>query len=165
MKYFERFLAENDDSHDLDISVHCDVEIFEWLMNYVHNPCLNPLLDLSILVSILISSDFLLMDSLVDICLENIAGRLQEFVKLPIDLSCISDKLVNKLAVLTHPKVSNLISLSLIDYLRIHEESSMFKQNNINVSAINDFMEPRKMFEQQSLHHKKNCQISDVSPL
>ena len=105
MKYFERFLAENDDSYDLDISVHCDVEIFEWLMNYVHNPCPHPVIDSSILVSILISSDFLLMDSLVDICLENIASRLQEFVKLPIDLSCISDKLVNKLAVLTHPKV------------------------------------------------------------
>ena len=32
MKYFERFLAENESSFDLDISVHCDVEIFEWLM-------------------------------------------------------------------------------------------------------------------------------------
>jgi Domain of unknown function (DUF3342) len=153
MKYFEHFLAENDDSHDLDISVHCDVEIFEWLMNYIHNPCLNPLLDSSILVSILISSDFLLMDSLVDICLKNIAGRLQEFVKLPIDLSCISDKLVNKLAVLTHPKVSNLISLSLINYLRIDDESSMIKQNNINFSAKNDSTEPRKIIEQHSLQH------------
>jgi Domain of unknown function (DUF3342) len=153
MKYFEHFLAENDDSHDLDISVHCDVEIFEWLMNYIHNPCLNPLLDSSILVSILISSDFLLMDSLVDICLKNIAGRLQEFVKLPIDLSCISDKLVNKLAVLTHPKVSKLISLSLINYLRIDDESSMIKQNNINFSAKNDSTEPRKIIEQHSLQH------------
>lgn len=111
MKYFERFFAENDDSYDLDISVHCDVEIFEWLMNYVHNSCPHPVIDSSILVSILISSDFLLMDSLVDICLENIASRLQEFVKLPIDLSCISDKLVNKLAVLTHPKVQILYDI------------------------------------------------------
>ena len=106
MKYFERFLAENGNSCDLDISVHCDIQIFEWLMNYIHNSFSRPQLDKSIVVSILISSDFLQMDDLVDICLENIAARLQDIIKLPIDLSCISDKLVNKLACLTHPKVS-----------------------------------------------------------
>ena len=37
MKYFERFLAENENGYDdIDISVHCDVEIFEWLMTYIH---------------------------------------------------------------------------------------------------------------------------------
>lgn len=105
MKYFERFLAENESSCDLDISVHCDVEIFEWLMNYIHDPCSQPQLDKSIVVSILISSEFLQMESLVNVCLENIAARLHEIIKLPIDLSCISDKLVDKLATLTHPKV------------------------------------------------------------
>lgn len=105
MKYFERFLAENEGNCDLDISVYCDVEIFEWLMSYIHDPKGRPQLDKSIIVSILISSEFLQMDTLVDICLENIASRLHEIIKLPIDLSCISDKLVNKLAMLTHPKV------------------------------------------------------------
>ena len=38
MKYFEKFLADNESGYDdIDISVHCDVEIFEWLMNYIHN--------------------------------------------------------------------------------------------------------------------------------
>ena len=74
-------------------------------MSYIHNSNSRPKLDKSILVSILISSDFLQMDALVDICLDNIASRLHEIIKLPIDLSCISDKLVNKLAVLTNPKV------------------------------------------------------------
>ena len=37
MKYFEKFLADNESGFDdIDISVHCDVEIFEWLMNYIH---------------------------------------------------------------------------------------------------------------------------------
>ena len=37
MRYFERFLAENENGYDdIDISVHCDVEIFEWLMSYIH---------------------------------------------------------------------------------------------------------------------------------
>lgn len=106
MKYFEHFLAENESSKDLDISVHCDIEMFEWLMNYIHDPN-GPLnLDKSIVVSILISSEFLQMEALVDICLQSIATRLHEIINLPIDLTCISDKLVNQLASLTHPKVS-----------------------------------------------------------
>ena len=88
MKYFEKFLADNESGYDdIDISVHCDVEIFEWLMNYIHNkvgeegrtavvnlagnipnsPNKSATLhiDKSILISILISSEFLQMDSLV----------------------------------------------------------------------------------------------------
>ncbi|KAJ1408659.1 hypothetical protein B484DRAFT_403479, partial [Ochromonadaceae sp. CCMP2298] len=39
MKYFEKFLAENEHGYDdIDISVHCDVEIFEWLMSYINEP-------------------------------------------------------------------------------------------------------------------------------
>jgi hypothetical protein len=107
MKYFERFLAENENGYDdIDISVHCDVEIFEWLMTYIHEPEKPPELEKSIVVSILISSEFLQMDVLVDICLEHIAESINDIIKLPIDLSCISEKLVNKLAFLTSPKVS-----------------------------------------------------------
>lgn len=109
MKYFENFLAENEGNSDLDISVYCDIEIFEWLMNYIHEPSSKPHLDKSIVVSILISSDFLQMNELVNICLRNIAGRLHEIIALPIDLSCISDKLVNMLATLINPKVRSLL--------------------------------------------------------
>ena len=106
MKYFKRFFTDNLPSSDnIDISVQCDVEIFEWLMSYIKNPISNPVLDKSIVVSILISSDFLQMESLVDVCLKNISSRLNEIVKLPIDLTCISEKLLNRLALLTHPKV------------------------------------------------------------
>jgi hypothetical protein len=106
MKYFDRFLTENDSGYDdVDISVHCDIDIFEWLMAYIHDPDQPPAMDKSIVVSILISSEFLQMDALVDLCLEHICGNLGEIVKLPIDLSCISEKLVNKLAQMTQPKV------------------------------------------------------------
>jgi hypothetical protein len=105
MKYFENFLAENENGYDdIDISVHCDVEIFEWLMNYIHTPDNPPQLEKSILVSILISSEFLQMDQLVDHCLQHISENLNDITKLPIDLSCISEKLVNKLAAMTSPK-------------------------------------------------------------
>ena len=106
MKYFESFLAENENGYDdIDISVHCDVEIFEWLMSFIHEPNAPPNLDKTMVVSILISSEFLQMDVLVDLCLQYISSNLTEIVRLPIDLSCISEKLINKLAFITSPKV------------------------------------------------------------
>eukprot|EP00605_Chrysophyceae_sp_TOSAG23-4_P001981 GSChrysophyteH1.ASY1.ANO1.2195.1 assembled CDS len=105
MKYFEKFLKENDAGYDdIDISVHCDVEIFEWLMTYIHEPEKPPQLEKAIVVSILISSDFLQMERLVEHCLVHISENLNETIRLPIDLSCISDKIVNRLALLTQPK-------------------------------------------------------------
>lgn len=44
MKYFESALKNMQDGDDFDISVHCDVQIFEWLLLYIefeekkHNP-------------------------------------------------------------------------------------------------------------------------------
>jgi Domain of unknown function (DUF3342) len=64
MKYFEKYLADQKSLDEIDISVHCDISIFEWLMNYVHSR--NPVLDVKLAVSILISSDFLQMGPLVN---------------------------------------------------------------------------------------------------
>lgn len=35
MKYFEKYLTEATSVDDIDISVHCDIKIFEWLMRYL----------------------------------------------------------------------------------------------------------------------------------
>lgn len=107
MKYFQKFLSENDGNgyEDIDISVHCDVEIFEWLMTYIHEPESPPKIDKQILVSILISSEFLQMDQLVEHCITQMTQSLNDIIKLPIDLSCISEKLINRIAALTTPKV------------------------------------------------------------
>jgi Domain of unknown function (DUF3342) len=103
MQYFKGYLSNSDSSEEVDISVHCDVEIFEWLMRFIHQTSDPPILDKSIVVSILISSEFLQMDALLELCLQFTAIHLNEIIKLPIDLSCISDKLMNKLTVLTPP--------------------------------------------------------------
>jgi hypothetical protein len=58
MKYFEKYLSGASSIDDIDISVHCDINIFEWLMKYVNNNE-EPKLELSNVISILISSDFL----------------------------------------------------------------------------------------------------------
>lgn len=35
MHYFKPYLKETGNYNDIDISVHCDVKIFEWLLTYV----------------------------------------------------------------------------------------------------------------------------------
>lgn len=99
MKYFEKYLADQKALDEIDISVHCDIQIFEWLMNYVHG--LEPQLEIKTAVSILISSDFLQMQPLVDRALEYIADNLQEIILLPIDMSCMNQTLVKSLAAIT----------------------------------------------------------------
>ena len=64
MKYFEKHLKMTDSADDIDISVHCDIKIFEWLMNYLND--MKPNLEVSTVIPILISADFLVMGRLID---------------------------------------------------------------------------------------------------
>ena len=64
MKYFEKYLSDSKSLDDIDISVHCDITIFDWLMRYVHGK--EPKLEIKNAVSILISSDFLQMERLIN---------------------------------------------------------------------------------------------------
>ena len=68
------------------------------------------MMELASVVSILISSDFLQMEELVVYCLKYIARNLEEILKLPVDLTCISDALVVKLAKLVNAEI--LVSIS-----------------------------------------------------
>eukprot|EP00742_Colponemidia_sp_Colp-10_P012057 GILJ01013485.1.p1 GENE.GILJ01013485.1~~GILJ01013485.1.p1 ORF type:complete len:740 (+),score=117.42 GILJ01013485.1:42-2261(+) len=108
MKYFSSYLSPSEDSsgegggglqklEDVDISVHCDLHIFEWLMKYIRKaPHVE--LDTSNVVSILISSDFLQMESLVNESIRFVVQHLQEIIQQPVDLSCINSKLVEAIA-------------------------------------------------------------------
>lgn len=114
---------------EIDISVHCDINIFDWLMRYVkrNHPYLNekniaskdnldekknillytqdnklkyvePRLEFSNCVSILLSSDFLLMGDLIDKCIIFIAKNLESVLQVPCVMSGISEPLLVKLA-------------------------------------------------------------------
>ena len=100
MKYFEKYLAEHaeagEDLEDIDIAVHCDITIFDWLMRYVHG--LEPRMDPKTAVSILISAEFLQMDTLIDESLNYVSQNLQAIIKQPIDMCCMSSGLVKRLA-------------------------------------------------------------------
>lgn len=96
MKYFEKYLSEQQTLDDIDISVHCDITIFDWLMKYLHG--LKPDLDIKNAISILISSDFLQMARLVEESLIFVAKNLQDILLLPIDMNCMNSGLVKRLA-------------------------------------------------------------------
>jgi hypothetical protein len=104
MKYFEKFQPAGGSQpgaalEDLDISVHCDIQIFEWLMKYLQQPQAQfRTLDTSNAVSILISADYLQMEKLVDECVVYIRDHIHEIIKLPIDTSCIPSNILKKIA-------------------------------------------------------------------
>ncbi|CEO94585.1 hypothetical protein PBRA_000370, partial [Plasmodiophora brassicae] len=98
MSYFRHYLNDSTASDDIDISVHCDVHIFDWLMRYVKKQEPLPELGPKTIVSILISSEFLKMDALVDESVTYFTKHLQEIVRVPIDLSCVSTPIVAKVA-------------------------------------------------------------------
>ena len=91
MKYFERYLSDSKSADDIDISVHCDINIFDWLMRYIHRK--EPVIEVKNSVSILISSDFLQMDELVEEALNFVARKISQIIQLPIDMNCMNSAL------------------------------------------------------------------------
>lgn len=78
MKYFEKYLSDSKSADDIDISVHCDINIFDWLMRYIHRK--EPVIEVKNSVSILISSDFLQMDELVEEALNYVARKISQII-------------------------------------------------------------------------------------
>ncbi|EEY66876.1 uncharacterized protein PITG_17453 [Phytophthora infestans T30-4] len=100
MKYFQAYLNEANEHDEIDISVHCDVKIFELLVEYMHQ-CdheWRPRITLENIASILVSSEFLQMEELVEECVAFISGCVQEFMLLRVDFGCLSDTTISKIA-------------------------------------------------------------------
>ena len=98
MRYFQSYFSKNDTEIDeLDISVHCDGYVFEWLIRYLLDPSL-PKIELHNVISVLISSDFLGIDDLVEKCLVFVSNHLEEVVKMPIDMGCLNSSLTDRLS-------------------------------------------------------------------
>lgn len=96
MKYFQKYLNVNDKNTDIDISVHCDLHVFEWLMDYINNKnSKNHALDIHNVVSILISSHFLGMDELINDCISYMCRHMNAIIELPLDLQCLDEDIID----------------------------------------------------------------------
>ena len=109
MRYFQSHLSEYDkhatEANQVEMSVHCDIAVFSWLLDYVKASGgradvvpKGPELTTANCVPILISSDFLQMDRLVDECLAHISQHVMEVVRQPLDMSCLAEHLLRRLA-------------------------------------------------------------------
>ena len=81
----------------MDISVHCDINIYEWLVKYLLDPS-QPKIELHNVISVLISSEFLGIDDLVEKCLLFVSINLEDVVRMPIDMGCLNAALTERLA-------------------------------------------------------------------
>ncbi|XP_005525509.1 PREDICTED: uncharacterized protein KIAA1841 homolog [Pseudopodoces humilis] len=116
MKYFAEYLSVDAQRwEEVDISVHCDVHIFDWLIRYVKRNSKEfeanemPTLEPSNVISILISSEFLKMDSLVEKCIHYCHKNMNAIVATPCNMNCINANLVTHIADLfRHNEVEEL---------------------------------------------------------
>ncbi|XP_059489230.1 SANT and BTB domain regulator of class switch recombination [Neocloeon triangulifer] len=87
---------------EMDISVHCDVANFEWLMSWVRREPnekeLWPKLDCSNVVAVLTSAAFLQMEELLEECLKFCHSRANELLAGPANLACINDSILSRLS-------------------------------------------------------------------
>uniref|UniRef100_A0A8C5M866 SANT and BTB domain regulator of CSR n=1 Tax=Leptobrachium leishanense TaxID=445787 RepID=A0A8C5M866_9ANUR len=105
MKYFAEYLSTDAQRwEEVDISVHCDVQIFSWLMKYVKRKSNEidkaeaPKLEPGSVISILISSEFLKMDSLVEECINYCHKNMSAIVATPCNMNCINANLLTRIA-------------------------------------------------------------------
>ncbi|KAJ8683394.1 hypothetical protein QAD02_019186 [Eretmocerus hayati] len=98
---------------DMDISVHCDVTIFDWLMRWVKKDLLKksewPVLEPNNVVPIMVSASFLQMEPLLEDCLAYCHDNMSEILKSTSVLTCLNDTLLSRLADLfTNAEVETL---------------------------------------------------------
>lgn len=116
MKYFAEYLSlDSQRLEEVDISVHCDIHIFDWLMRYVKRATNLikesevPQLEANNVVSILISSDFLRMETLVSECVGFCHENMSAILSTPCNMNCINDQLCSRIAKrFTHNQLSEV---------------------------------------------------------
>ncbi|GJQ76937.1 hypothetical protein Trydic_g15134 [Trypoxylus dichotomus] len=89
---------------DMDISVHCDIGIFEWLMRWVKRDVVletdKPVLDITCAIPVLVSAAFLQMEPLLEECLLYCHENMNEILKTPTSMSCLNDAVLTRLSAL-----------------------------------------------------------------
>lgn len=84
----------------MDISVHCDIGIFEWLMRWVKKESLLeedwPQLDCQCVIPVLVSAAFLKMEPLLEECLLFCHQHMNDILRTTTNLSCLNDTVLTR---------------------------------------------------------------------
>ena len=106
MKYFEPYLTSESiiNKEKIDISVNCDCFIFEWVMKYIQNTKKPPSFQNESVIHILIASEFLKIESLINLCITYISVNLKDVLSTRADLTSISNLAISKLAKTIQPE-------------------------------------------------------------
>ncbi|TPP67645.1 hypothetical protein FGIG_02606 [Fasciola gigantica] len=112
MGYFKEYLIQNGKFiQEVEILVHCDIKVFDWLMRYVKRR-LEPKnyeecwLSVSNVLALLISSDFLKMEGLSQKCLVYFCEHINAIIASPCSLSCLNENLIRR--IVDHVNVADM---------------------------------------------------------
>ncbi|XP_063971825.1 SANT and BTB domain regulator of class switch recombination isoform X2 [Diachasmimorpha longicaudata] len=87
---------------EMDISVHCDIVIFDWLMRWVKKDIIKksewPILEASNVIPITVSASFLQMEPLLEQCLVFCHENMSEVLRTSTILTCLNDNIFSRLA-------------------------------------------------------------------
>ncbi|GLI68586.1 hypothetical protein VaNZ11_013056 [Volvox africanus] len=130
MRYFKDVLQKSVDSRavPVEISVHCDVAVFEWLLGYCNGRVTREHITVEGVLPLLIASNFLQMDTLVSDCLSFMASNLvtvavhqQQLAGQGGDLTALPLELLSRLARLVpERKLEELASLTPVEVRTRH---------------------------------------------
>lgn len=85
---------------EMDISVHCDIVIFDWLMRWVKKDLIKksewPVLEPNNVIPIMVSASFLQMDPLTETCLNYSYHNISEVLKTSTVMTCLNDNLLTR---------------------------------------------------------------------
>jgi hypothetical protein len=143
---------------EIDIAVHCDVNIFQWLMRYMQDDP-KATINLKNVLPILISAEFLQIAKLVTLCLEFMSKFLNDVVHLPIDMNCLNVVLQRRLSVLVN--IDQLVNLKDKKdklksrlFMRKCEDLVFVKTSNSEQEEFENNKRPKGIF---SLKKCKHC--------
>ena len=164
---------------EIDISVHCDINIFDWLMRYVKRNypqliektiatptsvsndstnnlikydedgeirSIEPKFEVTNCISILLSSDFLIMTHLVDKCVLFIVKNLEAVLQVPCVMSGINEKLLNKMAA--------CINTTRLDELYDKKDKLKTKLFQRKIEFLFDISKYKQQFESSKILNK-----------
>ncbi|OAD58198.1 hypothetical protein WN48_11361, partial [Eufriesea mexicana] len=100
MRYFADVTA-GQKLEEIDISVHCDVTIFDWLMRWVKKDIIKksewPILEINNVIPIMVSASFLQMEPLLESCLQYCHNNMSDILKTSTVLTGLDDNLLIRL--------------------------------------------------------------------